>query len=715
MKLAKTMASALSLILLLAFVVTAQETEREKRRTTAPTVTGATGLFTVYDASTLKKTEYNFGFFANNFDRDPGDVDIMTIPVNFAIGLTDNIELFVNVDADQRLTSGAPFELSGTLFPKLSTQQRSTFNFGPIGGTEGDGPGFFPLAGTRVSGALVGGILPGLPQTGGFNIVDGSTTKFAARLPGYLNNYPFFGKSGHTLGSVTAGGKIRFTSQDAPVGVAAVILARIPTIYAGSLIDNAFGGRLNRGAGAGSNDFGGFLVVSPRFGIVSTHVNVGYMHNGDPEALGFELLDRSDELILSAGVDIPFTNYFQVIGETTWTRYVGAHTPSLDRIDPFEFVAGARFYPFGKRNNSKFMMSFGGGYRYLLNNSGSEREALRNQFRLGQNMPDADYHGFVANLTLGYRKVVEPPKDPCAANRGPSVSLSAGKLAVKERSGESVSFTATTNDPDNDQITYSWEASGGTISGSGATASWSSAGLAPGDYRITVTATDACNNKATDSRVVTVEKSNRCPTVSIKATPTSIQEGSDQSFTFNITANDPDGDKLQYSWTTSKGTLSGSDTSKKLDTTGLSAGQITVKVSVTDGQCPATESMTVTITPKPQPPPVFTTGCTTYRTANDTRPDNACKRVLDDVAARLQSDSAATVILDGHSDKGEKKGTAQRRAERVRDYLVNERRVDANRVEIRSFDDTRPHESGDRKMNRRVTIHVVPQGAVRPQ
>ena len=86
----------------------------------------------------------------------------------------------------------------------------------------------------------------------------------------------------------------------------------------------------------------------------------------------------------------------------------------------------------------------------------------------------------------------------------------------------------------------------------------------------------------------------------------------------------------------------------------------------------------------------------------------------DDVAARLQADPTATLIIDGHSDKGEKPGTAKRRAERVRDYLVNERKVDANRVEIRSFDNTRPHESGDRKLNRRVVLTVVPQGAKRP-
>lgn len=719
MKYAKTIITMLSLILLLSLTSSAQETEREKRRTTSPTVTGATGLFTVYDASTLRKTEYNFGFFVNNFDRDPGDVDINQVPVNFAIGITNNIELFINVDADQRLTSGAPFELSGPLFPVLTQQQRSSFNFGPIGGTEGDGPGFFPLNGSPVSGALIGGILPGLPQTGG-NIINDpilGRNKTASRLPGFLNDFPFFGRSGHTIGNVTFGGKVRFTSQDSRVGIAALAFARIPTVQAGSLVDNAFRGRLVRGSGAGAPDFGGFLIISPRFGVVSTHLNVGYINNGDPETLGFELVDRSNEVRLAAGLDVPFTDYFQFIGELQSTIYTGASTQSLDRINPLDLVIGGRFFPFGnKHQDRRFMMSFGGGYRYLLNNADDERRAQRQAFRLGQQVIDPDYTGFVANVTLGYRKPNPKPKvDPCSTNRAPSVSLSANKLAVKERSNDTVVFNASAMDPDNDQLTYNWTASGGELTGSGAQMTWNSAGLAPGDYRISVTVTDVCNNSATDSRTITVEKANRCPTVSIKADPTSIQEGSDQPFNFTINANDPDGDRLQYSWTASRGNLTGGDTSKKLDTTGLAAGQIKVTVSVTDGQCPATDSITVNITPRPTPPPVFTTGCDTYKTANDSRPDNACKRVLDDVAARLQADPNATVILDGHSDTGEKAGTARRRAERVRDYLVNERRVDANRVEIRSFDNSRPHESGDRKLNRRVTIHVVPQGATRPQ
>src|ERR1051325_6298352 len=117
MRLVKTLLVALTLVLLFTAVVCAQSDD--KVRVTNPTVTGATGLFTVYDSSTLKRGEFNFGFFANNYDRDPGDVDIMQVPVNFAVGITDKLEVFVNSDTYQRLISDAPFELSGPLLSVL--------------------------------------------------------------------------------------------------------------------------------------------------------------------------------------------------------------------------------------------------------------------------------------------------------------------------------------------------------------------------------------------------------------------------------------------------------------------------------------------------------------------------------------------------------------------------------------------------------------------
>ena len=44
---------------------------------------GPTGLFTVYDGSTLRRGEFTFSIAYSNFDRDPGNVDIVDIPLSF--------------------------------------------------------------------------------------------------------------------------------------------------------------------------------------------------------------------------------------------------------------------------------------------------------------------------------------------------------------------------------------------------------------------------------------------------------------------------------------------------------------------------------------------------------------------------------------------------------------------------------------------------------
>jgi hypothetical protein len=84
----------LGLVLALLIVGTAAQAQTQRStddpRNPAPTVNGGTGLFTVYDAQTLRKGEFNIGFFANHFHRDPGDVAWQVYPVNFTLGLSDH-------------------------------------------------------------------------------------------------------------------------------------------------------------------------------------------------------------------------------------------------------------------------------------------------------------------------------------------------------------------------------------------------------------------------------------------------------------------------------------------------------------------------------------------------------------------------------------------------------------------------------------------------
>jgi len=67
-------------------------------------------------------------------------------------------------------------------------------------------------------------------------------------------------------------------------------------------------------------------------------------------------------------------------------------------------------------------------------------------------------------------------------NRPPTIACSADRMSVT--AGETVEITATASDPDNDPLTFSWNASGGRIDGSGAVVKFQSAGLPPGSYTI---------------------------------------------------------------------------------------------------------------------------------------------------------------------------------------------------------------------------------------
>ncbi len=106
--------------------------------------------------------------------------------------------------------------------------------------------------------------------------------------------------------------------------------------------------------------------------------------------------------------------------------------------------------------------------------------------------------------------VKERPKPPM---NPPQVSCSASPADVK--AGEPVTITATASSPDNSQITgYSYQATAGSISGTGATAMLNTAGIASsGTVTISVIATDARQLTGTGSCAVEV---NVAPPVSAR-------------------------------------------------------------------------------------------------------------------------------------------------------------------------------------------------------
>jgi hypothetical protein len=78
---------------------------------------GPTGLFTIYDGQTIRRGEFTFSIAYSNFDRDPGDVDIVEIPLSFNVGLNDHIELFFNTVGYRGVKVNSPTNLSSFYLP----------------------------------------------------------------------------------------------------------------------------------------------------------------------------------------------------------------------------------------------------------------------------------------------------------------------------------------------------------------------------------------------------------------------------------------------------------------------------------------------------------------------------------------------------------------------------------------------------------------------
>jgi hypothetical protein len=107
-------------------------------------------------------------------------------------------------------------------------------------------------------------------------------------------------------------------------------------------------------------------------------------------------------------------------------------------------------------------------------------------------------------------------------------------------------------DPDGDELSYSWSASGGSISGTGMTVNWT-APDSGGFYKVTVTVTDPRGDEAMSQVTITVGAPPIITSL-VAAADWTIPSGSVQ---VTCNATDPDGDELSYEWTATAGNISG--------------------------------------------------------------------------------------------------------------------------------------------------------------
>jgi hypothetical protein len=274
----------------------------------------------------------------------------------------------------------------------------------------------------------------------------------------------------------------------------------------------------------------------------------------------------------------------------------------------------------------------------------------------------------------------------------PSASCSVSPSAIW--SGDPVSATVSTqNFNPKHTITYKWSSNGGRISGTGTTVSIDSAGLAPGNYSVTATATDEKekkNNVATCNSSFTV-KQPQPPVVSCSANPTTIAIG--EPATITMTASDPQGWPMTYSWSATGGQLSGTGTSATVTATNADAGNtITVTGTATDARAnlSASCSASVTVPPVVKCVNIEDWGECTFE-KNPKKPwrvDNDCKDTLDKLSLRLQQMPNGKLDIVGYTNQQEsvsQQTLGAQRAVNVKYYLTTDgpTKVDASRVQPR--------------------------------
>ena len=299
-----------------------------------------------------------------------------------------------------------------------------------------------------------------------------------------------------------------------------------------------------------------------------------------------------------------------------------------------------------------------------------------------------------------------PPPAPVARN--PFADCSADKASVFAGTGDVAVITAQGSDPGGSPLEYSWMATGGSVNGTGPQVRWQSAGLGPGTYTISATVTNNRGGSAVCSvNEAVTARPNRPPTVSLSSDRDTVFVG--EKVTFTATGSDPDGDQLTYTWRANCGTLTAvSNTVNTLDTTGVAPGTCTVTVRADDGRGGAADaSKAVTIQAPPPPPQSSKLNSCAFASVASSRVDNVCKRILDDVALRLQNDPRATVVIVGYANPGAQANkTAGDRAANTVTYLTG-KGIDKARLMTR----TGAGQAGAGKDNNRIDIIWVPQGA----
>lgn len=230
----------------------------------------------------------------------------------------------------------------------------------------------------------------------------------------------------------------------------------------------------------------------------------------------------------------------------------------------------------------------------------------------------------------------------------------------------------------------------------------STAGLEPGDYRVNLEVSNHGhrNSHLTCATGFTV-RAYEPPTVSCSASPATALPG--QPVQITASARSPQNRTLTYRFDATSGTLKPSGAGAELSTLGAPAGSsISVTCGVTD-DLGKSASATTTVAIQAPPPTVVEAApaapvapaavpevakqqplCTIYFERDRKRPvraDNEAKACLDSVALSKNRETLSKLVLVGTYTPGEGANAAAERSLHAKQYLVDEKGMDAASIQ----------------------------------
>src|ERR1043165_628647 len=288
----------------------------------------------------------------------------------------------------------------------------------------------------------------------------------------------------------------------------------------------------------------------------------------------------------------------------------------------------------------------------------------------------------------------------------PGLALTVEPNVIRACDGQptSVQLLAKATSGSGNALRYRWTVDSGTLKGQGATTTWDLTGSRPGSYHAVADVDEGNDYCAAFASVGVVvldcppppPAPPSCPEVKISC-PDNATEKAPVTFSATISGGTP-GVVPAYNWTVSNGhILSGQGTSSiTVDTAGLSGQTINATVDVGGYGIPCPQSCSVSL-------PIQEISRKFDEYYDIARNDEKAR--LDNYAIELQSEPSRQGYIIVYPKRKAKSNEAQARAQRISDYLVNSRGIDASRFTVKI---------GAARENWLIELWVVPQGAAPP-